>query len=110
MKKLFLLLAVVGMIFTACEMGDGIDDGHIEDYGGIDEVVDIPDDKTSAISFVDEYAKLICVKYWDTNQDGELSYEEAENVTSLGYAFKDSEEVENAESKRQNETSKITLQ
>ena len=97
MKKLFLLLAAVGMIFTACEMGDNIDDGHIEDYGGIDEVVDIPDDKTSAISFVDENAKLICVKYWDANQDGELSYEEAENVTSLGYAFKDSEEVENVE-------------
>lgn len=39
------------------------------------------------ITFADEEVKAICVKNWDTNGDGELSYEEAAAVTSLGKAF-----------------------
>ena len=47
----------------------------------------IPADKTKAIAFTDPRTKFICTFYWDENGDGELSYEEAENVTDLGRAF-----------------------
>ena len=35
------------------------------------------------IVFADSNVKDICVAHWDTNNDGELSYEEAAAVTSL---------------------------
>jgi hypothetical protein len=35
------------------------------------------------ISFADDAVKAICVDNWDTNGDGELSYSEAEAVTSI---------------------------
>ena len=37
----------------------------------------------SIITFADPNVKQICVQYWDTNNDGELSYAEAAVVTSL---------------------------
>ena len=37
----------------------------------------------SIITFADPNVKQICVQYWDTNNDGELSYAEAAAVTSL---------------------------
>ena len=40
------------------------------------------------IHFADENVKTICVDNWDLDDDGELSYEEAEAVTDLGAAFK----------------------
>ena len=40
------------------------------------------------IAFADEYVKAICVQNWDTNKDGELSYEEAAAVTDIGTKFK----------------------
>lgn len=43
----------------------------------------------SVIAFEDPRVKLICVKHWDTNKDGELSYDEAAAVTSLGDCFQD---------------------
>ena len=39
------------------------------------------------ISFSDSNVKSICVANWDTNGDGELSYNEASEVTSLGTVF-----------------------
>ena len=39
------------------------------------------------IVFVDANVKAICVANWDTNGDGELSYEEAAAVTDLGKVF-----------------------
>ena len=42
---------------------------------------------TDYIQFEDVNVKVLCLK-WDTNYDGELSYEEAANVTSLGTTFK----------------------
>mgnify|MGYP003455637508 FL=1 len=41
------------------------------------------------IVFADENVKAICLQYWDTNGDSELSYAEAAAVTDLGWAFKD---------------------
>ena len=93
MKKLFLLFAVVGMIFTACESSDRLDDNGdgnpTEQPGGGDDD-EIPTDKTQAIKFQDEQTKLICILHWDENEDGELSYDEAASVTDLGTAFKGS--------------------
>jgi hypothetical protein len=39
------------------------------------------------INFADDNVKALCVANWDTNHDGELSYEEAAAVTSLGDVF-----------------------
>lgn len=41
------------------------------------------------IPFIDEVVKQICVENWDTHGDGELSFVEAQNVTSLGGKFAD---------------------
>ena len=98
MKRLFLLLAVVGLLFTACSPGGGLNDDNIEQPGGGNQgnpnapgnPGDIPADKTKAIKFQDENAKLICILHWDENGDGEFSYEEAAAVTNLGNAFKGS--------------------
>ena len=40
------------------------------------------------IIFADDNVKAICVSYWDTNGDGELSYSEAADITYLGSAFR----------------------
>ena len=78
MKKLFLLLALVGMVATACE-----DDGVNEPT--------TPEDKTQPIKFIDNTVKALCVVSWDTNGDAELSYEEAAAVTDIGTTFKESD-------------------
>ena len=41
------------------------------------------------ISFADANVKAICVANWDTNGDGELSYEEAAAVMDLGNVFRE---------------------
>ena len=41
----------------------------------------------SVISFEDPMTKMLCVKRWDANKDGELSFDEAAAVTSLGETF-----------------------
>ena len=45
------------------------------------------------IEFADPAVKAICVENWDTNGDGELSYDEAAAVTELGFAFGDNKEI-----------------
>lgn len=42
---------------------------------------------SNMIRFEDATVRMICIKHWDTNKDGELSYEEAAEVTSLGTYF-----------------------
>lgn len=46
------------------------------------------DNPDGVITFADSKVKDICVTNWDTNDDGELSKEEAEAVTSIGSVFK----------------------
>ena len=41
------------------------------------------------ITFVDAGVKALCVANWDTNEDGELSEEEAAAVTTLGTVFRE---------------------
>ena len=96
---------MVVMLAVACTPGGGLDDGNdTEQPSGGDNQgggntgnpnapvnpEDVPADKTRAIKFQDDNAKLICTLHWDENGDGELSYEEAAAVTSLGTAFKGS--------------------
>ena len=45
------------------------------------------------IVFADANVKAICVANWDTNGDGELSYDEAAAVTDLGQVFSDNTEI-----------------
>ena len=47
----------------------------------------------SVIEFADDAVKALCVANWDTDGDGELSYEEAAAVTDLGDVFKWNEEI-----------------
>ena len=42
--------------------------------------------KEGNINFADANVKAICVANWDTNQDGELSYNEAAAVTTIPYS------------------------
>ena len=45
-------------------------------------------EKLHFITFADDSAKKICLNSWDDNSDGELSYEEAAAVTSIGQEFR----------------------
>ena len=95
MKKLFLLLALVGMVATACE-DDGVNEPtntptETPDDGNDEKPEDnTPEDKTQPIKFIDNTVKALCVVSWDTNGDAELSYEEAAAVTDIGTTFKSS--------------------
>lgn len=40
------------------------------------------------VSFADNAVKAICVEHWDSNGDGELSYDEAAAITSLSSYFR----------------------
>ena len=48
---------------------------------------------TNNIVFCDMEVKAICVTNWDTNGDGELSYDEAAAVTDLSNAFKERRDI-----------------
>ena len=50
----------------------------------------IVNEDTRIISFKDPKTKAICIKAWDSNGDGELSYGEASRVTSLSKYFRNS--------------------
>ena len=45
------------------------------------------------IEFEDPAVKAVCVQEWDTNFDGELSYEEAAAVTDIGTVFKSNKNI-----------------
>ena len=50
-------------------------------------MITLPKHDKENIQFEDLQVKAICCKYWDTNNDGELSYSEAAAVTDIGLAF-----------------------
>ncbi|MBR5130956.1 MAG: leucine-rich repeat domain-containing protein [Alistipes sp.] len=76
MKKHFTLLLLLGVVAMGCTEG-GIDDG-----GGNNE---------NNIQFVDSLVRAMCVANWDTDGDGELSYDEAAAVTDIGTTFRGAE-------------------
>ena len=45
------------------------------------------------ITFADENVKALCVANWDSDGDGELSYNEAAAVTSLGQVFRNNSTI-----------------
>lgn len=45
------------------------------------------------IGFADEEVKRLCVKHWDKDGDGEMSFEEAAAVDSLGQVFKGNRKI-----------------
>ena len=45
------------------------------------------------IQFADAAVKAICVENWDTNEDGELSYEEAAAVADIGETFRGNTDI-----------------
>lgn len=49
------------------------------------------EEEKEIIKFADSKVKEICLKYWDTNEDGELSMTEAASVLWIGNAFVESE-------------------
>ena len=51
------------------------------------------DSPVQNIAFADEAVKEICVQNWDTDGDGELSMDEAAEVTDLGMAFSENSEI-----------------
>ena len=104
MKKFFLSTTIaIAMCFASCESFDAseildrldklekelndLKNGNSEDNGQGD---DNNDGEKHIITFHDSTAKTICTYYWDDNDDGELSYDEAAAVTDLGVAFKGS--------------------
>ena len=52
-------------------------------------MITLPKHDKENIQFEDLRVKAICCKNWDTNNDGELSYEEAAAVTDIGSIFKE---------------------
>ena len=51
------------------------------------------DDNTASIEFADATVKALCVANWDTDGDGELSYDEAAAITDLGQVFRNKSEI-----------------
>ena len=50
---------------------------------------------TKAMSFADATVKTLCVKNWDADKDGKLTYDEAAAITSLGAVFKGKTNIRN---------------
>ena len=49
--------------------------------------------KNAFIVFADPVVKSICIENWDTDGDGELSYEEAAAVTDIGDVFTNNKQI-----------------
>lgn len=49
--------------------------------------------RPAPINFADPAVKEICVENWDTDGDGELSYEEAAAVTTISFLFSNNETI-----------------
>lgn len=75
------------------EDGDSIIDSITQDEDNVyfkltdGQVLTIMKRNSTTINFRDLYVEAICVRNWDANKDGQLSYSEAELVTSLNGAF-----------------------
>ncbi len=66
--------------------GGGAADGYAMNQHAIIGITKKCKDSENIV-FADEKVKAVCIDNWDSNCDGELSYEEAENVLSLDGVF-----------------------
>lgn len=64
------------------------DEEYVYFYLANGTMITLPKHNADIIQFEDLAVKAICCKNWDTNEDGELSYTEAESVMTIGTAFK----------------------
>jgi hypothetical protein len=60
---------------------------------GWSQFANIQEPGSCPIVFADANVKALCVANWDTNGDGELSYDEAAAVTDLGTIFKNNTNI-----------------
>ena len=72
-------------IFTTTLDGHNLEAG--KQYTIEKAFVDDTPSPDEIINFADDEVKAICIENWDTNKDGELSYEEAAAVTDIGNKF-----------------------
>ena len=72
-------------IFTATLDGHNMEAG--KQYIIEETLVDGTPSPDQIIAFADDEVKAICVANWDTNKDGELSYNEAAAITDIGNKF-----------------------
>ena len=63
------------------------DDEFVYFYLSDGTMITLPKHDKENIQFEDLNVKAVCCKKWDTNNDGELSYDEAAAVTDLGTTF-----------------------
>lgn len=56
-------------------------------------MITLPKHNTENIQFEDLFVKAICCKNWDTNADGELSYDEAKAITTIDGIFSKNESI-----------------
>lgn len=76
-KMLYAFVLFAGLIMTSCETADPVDDSKNPENS---ENTETPD---NIIVFADEVVKKSCVEAFDTDGDGEVSYDEAAAVSDL---------------------------
>lgn len=76
-KMLYAFVLFAGLIMTSCETADPVDDSKDPENS---ENTETPD---NIIVFADEVVKKSCVEAFDTDGDGEVSYDEAAAVSDL---------------------------
>ena len=79
--------------FFDCAISDSSSSLYAEPFSITLDNKDGGDEISSYINFADSNVKALCVSNWDTNNDGELSYEEAAAVTYLGEVFRSNQEI-----------------
>ena len=82
-----------GSLYFASDGGNTYDYAPRNDGQSVRPVVAGSSTPSGNIDFADPAVKAICVANWDTNGDGELSYDEAAAVTDLGNIFSDNQEI-----------------
>ena len=81
--------SILGDIFTNVTQ----DDDCVYFYLADGSIITLTKHDTKNIQFEDPAVKAICVANWDTNGDGELSYDEAAAVDDIGGLFSNFEVV-----------------
>lgn len=82
MNRLFFIIVMACLIITSCTTNENDN----QDNGNNDvSIENVPDNEI--IRFEDLAVKMLCITMWDTNNDNNLSVEEAKVVQSLGSVF-----------------------
>ena len=69
------------------------DDEFVYFYLADGTMITLPKHDKENIQFEDLNVKAICCKNWDTNNDGELSYAEAESIVDIGTIFSQNDRI-----------------